>query len=78
MALDSKQAIEQTWDKIYGPSLNTKLSARYLDLKTQTLCNWRCQRRGPVYHKVGGRIIYRKSDLDKFLAACRIDPESRE
>jgi len=74
MTKNPRQAIQQTTGEIEDPSLNTKLSATYLDLKAQTLCNWRHLRRGPIYHKIGGRIVYKKSDLDRFLAAGRVDP----
>lgn len=55
-------------------SLNEKEAASFLGLSRQSLANWRCQRRGPVYHKIGGRIIYRAEDLEQFLHANRIDP----
>lgn len=59
------------------PFLSTESAAKYLNLKPQTLCNWRHLRKGPVYHILGGRrIVYRKSNLDKFSEAGRIDPEA--
>ena len=74
MTFDAK--IDQIMAEILNdPGFNTEVAAKQLDLKPQTLCNWRHQRRGPVYHKIGGRIVYKKSDLDKFLSAGRIDPE---
>ena len=32
---------------------------------------------GPRYHKVGRRILYRGSDLNRYLDECVIEPTSR-
>ena len=34
-----------------------------------TLRNWRSQKKGPRYFKVGSRVIYRQSDCEKFFFA---------
>ena len=39
-----------------------------------TLRVWRCKGRGPRYHKIGGRVVYLGSDLNRFLDGCAIDP----
>ncbi len=53
-------------------------AAKYLGLKSpQTLRNWRHLGRGPAYCRIGRRIVYLKEDLDRFLQAGRVDPESR-
>lgn len=53
-------------------------AAKYLGLKRpQTLRNWRHLGRGPAYCRLGRRIVYLKEDLDRFLQAGRVDPESR-
>lgn len=33
-----------------------------------TLRIWRVEGRGPDFHRLGGRVRYRRSDLDKFIA----------
>lgn len=33
-----------------------------------TLRLWRVEERGPVYRKIGGKVRYLRSDLDKFIA----------
>ncbi len=51
-------------------------AAEILGLKAQTLRNWRYLRRGPVYHKIGGRAVrYAIKDLEQFKEKHRIDPE---
>lgn len=32
-----------------------------------TLANMRCRREGPRFYKMGGKIIYRISDIENFL-----------
>ena len=51
--------------------LNTKEAAKYLKLKTQTLYNWRNQRKGPSYIMCGGPK-YELSELDRFIDANRV------
>jgi hypothetical protein len=56
--------------------LNEEDAAKYLTLiNKQTLANWRCNKKGPAYSKIGGRIIYRLSDLDNYISINRIDTE---
>lgn len=44
-----------------------QVSANY-GISTGTLANWRTQKRGPKYFKVGsGKILYRTSDVEAFL-----------
>jgi hypothetical protein len=60
---------------------NTCLSdveaSRYLGLGVQTLRNYRHCCKGPVYHRLGRRIIYRIADLESYLAERRINPEAQ-
>lgn len=45
-------------------------AAKLLGLQTETLTRWRTDRRYPLaYVKVGGRVRYRRSDIDAFLDA---------
>ena len=45
-------------------------AAAYIKTSIVTLERKRRQGRGPDYVKTGGRIFYRKSALDHYLAAC--------
>jgi len=49
-------------------------AAAYLRVAEKTLTNWRCRSVGPRYLKIGGIILYRRSDLDAFLEASLVDP----
>jgi hypothetical protein len=45
-----------------------KLGERWL-ISPRTLEQWRWQQRGPRYLKIGGRVVYRLSDIEEFEAA---------
>lgn len=50
-------------------------AAKILGIAVQTLRNWRHMGdQGPVYRKVGRRVIYMVEDLEKFRDLNRIDP----
>lgn len=49
--------------------LDTRQAAAYLHHSKSCLEWWRLENRGPRYFKFGGRIRYRVSDLDNWLAA---------
>ena len=42
--------------------------------RPSTLAHWRSEGRGPNYIKLGSRVAYCGSDLNKWLAARRIRP----
>ena len=47
--------------------LTTKEVAEYLDIALSTVKQYRVNRTGPVYIKVGPLVRYRKSDVDVWL-----------
>lgn len=42
-------------------------AALYLGLKPKTLAMWALKGKGPVITRVGGRVFYRKDDLEAFV-----------
>jgi excisionase family DNA binding protein len=42
----------------------------------QTVYNWRAQGRAPRAHKVGRRLLFRRSDIERWLEA-QVEPERR-
>ncbi len=38
----------------------------------QTLNRWRCESKGPAYHRSGSRILYLGQDVLDWLAATRV------
>ena len=43
-------------------------AADYLGVKPETLSVWRCTRKHPIpFVKVGRKVCYRKSDLDRYI-----------
>jgi predicted site-specific integrase-resolvase len=54
--------------------LNEKKAAARLDVNFQTLTRWRREGRGPKFLKLYGRVKYRESDIEQFIAANVVDP----
>lgn len=45
----------------------TELSGQ-IGIAVQTLARWRCEGRGPVFTKIGGKkVLYRTSEVDRWL-----------
>ncbi len=55
--------------------IDEKEAARILGLSVITLRNFRCQRRGPSYYKIGKAVRYSLDDLMDFIKERRITPE---
>lgn len=49
------------------------------EIKTSeaTLASWRCLGKGPKYVKLGGKIFYRRGDLQAYVADRVVDPALR-
>ncbi len=51
------------------PLLTAEQAAEQLTLSVKTLAIWRCTNRQALpFVKLGGRVAYRQSDLDAFIA----------
>lgn len=53
--------------------LNPVDAAIYINLSPNTLARWRCEKANLPYHKIGGAIRYKKSDLDAYATNNRIE-----
>jgi predicted DNA-binding transcriptional regulator AlpA len=49
------------------PVVSTKFAARLVGLSESTLAKLRLNGNGPVYCKLGRRVVYRPSDLEQWL-----------
>lgn len=56
-----------------SPLLTSQAAAEYLHHAPRTLIRWRNERRGPTYIRVGKKVLYSKSDLDKWLESNRVE-----
>ena len=64
---------------IYPRYLRTPDAAVHLGLSPRTLEKHRCYGTGPVYHKIGGRIVYALADLmPGFTRANAARPRTRD
>ena len=58
-------------------AINEIEAAKVLDMAIQTLRNWRSQRKGPPYIKLGRAVRYDPADIKKYLEGHKINPERR-
>jgi len=63
---------EMNTQGLYGK--DEKKAAEKLGVSVHTMRAWRCRGKGPVYAKVGRRVLYFDPDLDAYLESCRIQP----
>lgn len=57
--------VETPWPRF----VRTSEAAQLLDLSPRTLEKHRCDGTGPVYHKLGGRVVYAVADLQAWIEA---------
>lgn len=46
-------------------------TAARLGIRRKTLANWRSSGGGPVYYKLGARVVYDEADLDAWVESRR-------
>jgi len=56
--------------------LPTPTAAEFCGLRPGTLEVWRCHGDGPPYLKIGAKVLYRESDLVKWLDSHVIIPNA--
>jgi predicted DNA-binding transcriptional regulator AlpA len=75
MRNDSSQLAEALKGRFSGQAatelLDVEAAAAFLGLGTTTLNKWRTSGAGPVFVKMGSRVAYARSDLEKFVAQNR-------
>ena len=54
--------------------LNTRETARYLGVSEVFIKKRRRLGTGPRFYRIGGRVIYKRADLDAFLQAHVVEP----
>jgi excisionase family DNA binding protein len=47
--------------------------SEYLGVPTGTLANWRYQRRGPIFVRIGRHVRYRSEDVARWLGSQAAD-----
>ncbi|MCY1668994.1 helix-turn-helix transcriptional regulator [Rhizobium sp. SL86] len=60
-----QEKTDSTWPRF----VRTPEAARLLDLSPRTLEKHRCDGTGPIYHKLGGRVVYTVTDLNAWIDA---------
>ena len=59
--------VQTTHINVWPRFLRTPEAAVYLCLSPRTLEKHRCYGTGPVYHKLGGRVVYAIDDLERWF-----------
>lgn len=69
-------AIERRLAALAAPRefLDIPEAAEFLGVSRQLLDQWRMERSGPAFHRVGRRVTYAIADLRAFMAARRVAP----
>jgi hypothetical protein len=75
MQQNFKERIQEAAKKALDQAFGEKDTAELLGVAVQTLRNWRCQRRGPAYCKLGRKIVYFGKFIDDYKNKCLVDPE---
>ena len=56
--------------------LSERQEGEFLGVSERTLQDWRGKRVGPIYCKLGKRVVYDVRDLGAFVAARRVEPKA--
>ncbi len=63
----------------YAPAVvDERMAAEIIGVAPSTLRAFRSQRRGPLFCRIGRRIVYRLPDLEAYLAENTVSPEINE
>ena len=60
-------------DSLVDDLLNTLDAGRLIGVSGSTLARYRSENTGPAYVKIGGKVRYRRSDLEAWITT--IEPE---
>ena len=71
---DFQKAVSKKYEEKYHSKklFNTAEAAMYLNIKKQTLYNWRHARKGPDYTLIGRLPMYEQTRLDDFIETNRV------
>lgn len=56
--------------------LGVEEASAFLGVSKSLMAQWRMKGQGPQIHKMGGRVLYRRSDLNDYVAQYRVAPHT--
>lgn len=65
---NKEQLINFFWEASDNCYFTDETIALIMCLERQTIAKYRCERKGPRFSKINGRILYRKKDVTDYLA----------
>ena len=76
----SKNPAAKRKDRVEAPApsgyLKPEAAGAHVGVTAGALAKWRHAGTGPAYIRVGGRILYKATDLDAYLEARRVNPST--
>jgi hypothetical protein len=70
MAKTTQRSKAMNHPKFTCNHINQKQLAERWDLSQRTLERWRAIGWGPLFLKIGGRVVYRLEDIEAYEASC--------
>jgi hypothetical protein len=70
----SAPPINRSWPKRY---MSRGEAADYTGIAASTLNNLQTAGKGPLFSRIGGRVIYALEDLDAWIASFKVDPANK-
>lgn len=64
---------DSTQPPVLSQYLSRKQLAAELGVTVRTISRWRWERKGPTAHVIGGRIFFKRSDVEAWLEKQRED-----
>jgi len=59
-------------DIVQGTWLTPEQAATQLSLSARTLANWRAEGKGPTFVRLGRRIRYPRTEIERFVAKATV------
>ena len=59
-------------DMVEGIWLTPEQAATQLSLSARTLANWRAECRGPTFVRLGRRVRYPRTEIERFVAEATV------
>jgi len=72
--MEKNKTIEEIQREIAASAwLDEKQASIYANVTVSALQSWRHQSRGFAYTRAGRKILYKKTDIDKYLEGNRVE-----
>lgn len=72
--LSNEDLLEKIKDMVQTQEryLTTEQVSTMIGVTVETLNHWRCDKKGPDYYKVGGKVVYAYKDVIAYMESRRV------